>query len=95
MSKIQISNLQPAGAELFQGGDSFLTELQATEAHRIHGGGSKSKFKFKFKFSGSGGFIGFPGFPLVPPGFPLVPPVFPPCNVHHTHKPCCTPPPHC
>jgi hypothetical protein len=43
MSKIQINNLQVAGSELFQGGESFLTELQATEAHTIYGGGSKKK----------------------------------------------------
>ncbi len=43
MSKIKISNLQPAGVELFQGSESFLTELQATEAHKIHGGSKKNK----------------------------------------------------
>jgi hypothetical protein len=42
MSKIQISNLTP-GTELFQGTESFLTELKSTEAHQIHGGKGKSK----------------------------------------------------
>lgn len=43
MSKIQINNLQAAGSELFQSGESFLTELQATEAHAVYGGKSKKK----------------------------------------------------
>jgi hypothetical protein len=52
MSKLQINNLKPSGAELFQGSESFLTELKATEAHSILGGKSgKSK---KSKKSGSG-----------------------------------------
>jgi hypothetical protein len=38
MSKIQIANLQATGSELFAGTDSFLTELQSTEAHAIYGG---------------------------------------------------------
>lgn len=49
MSKIRIGNLQPAGAELFQGSESFLTELQTTEAHAIHGGTCYSKKKSKSK----------------------------------------------
>jgi hypothetical protein len=53
MSRIQISNLQPAGVELFQGSESFLTELQATEAHKIHGGSKKKKSGSKKKKSGS------------------------------------------
>jgi hypothetical protein len=81
MSKIQISNLQPAGAELFQGGESFLTDLQATEAHRIHGGGSKSKKK------GGSTVVVVPVivFPYTPPFPPYTPP----------HTPPCPPPPHC
>jgi uncharacterized membrane protein len=43
MSKIQITNLQPIGVELFQGAESFLTELKATEAHQVQGGKGKSK----------------------------------------------------
>jgi hypothetical protein len=43
MSKIQISNLPPAGAQLSQGGESFLAELKATEAHNIFGGNRKDK----------------------------------------------------
>jgi hypothetical protein len=47
MSKIQINNLQPAGIELFQGRESFLTELANAQAHQIQGGGKKSKKKTK------------------------------------------------
>jgi hypothetical protein len=43
MSRIQLANLPSAGTTLFQGSESFLTELQSTEAHAIFGGGSKSK----------------------------------------------------
>jgi hypothetical protein len=43
MSKIKITNLQPAGVEMFQGSESFLTELKSTEAHQIHGGKGKSQ----------------------------------------------------
>jgi hypothetical protein len=42
MSKIQINNLQAAGSELFQSSESFLTELQATEAHAVYGGKKNS-----------------------------------------------------
>jgi hypothetical protein len=52
MSKIQIGNLQPAGVEMFQGSESFLTELKSTEAHQVHGGKGKSKKSGKSK-SGS------------------------------------------
>jgi hypothetical protein len=45
MSRIQLANLPSAGSALFQGHESFLTELQSTEAHAIFGGGSKSKKK--------------------------------------------------
>ncbi len=38
MSHIQISNLNPAGSDLLAGEDSFLTEIQDTEATQIHGG---------------------------------------------------------
>jgi hypothetical protein len=37
MPKIQIADLQ-AGTELFQGNESFLTELQPMEANAIYGG---------------------------------------------------------
>jgi hypothetical protein len=82
MSKIQISNLQPAGAELFQGGESFLTDLQATEAHRIHGGGSKSKKK-----GGTTVVVVTPPIVYLPYPYPYTP--VPP------HTPPCPPPPHC
>jgi hypothetical protein len=42
MSKIQINNLQAAGSELFQSSESFLTELQATEANAVYGGKKNS-----------------------------------------------------
>ncbi len=37
MSRIQIDSLQ-TGTELFQGNESFLTELQPVEANAIYGG---------------------------------------------------------
>jgi hypothetical protein len=54
MSKIQINNLQTAGSELFDSSESFLTELQATEAHAIYGGKSKKKGSGKGSKKGSG-----------------------------------------
>jgi hypothetical protein len=45
MSKIQINSLQATGSELFQSSESFLTELQGTEAHAIYGGKSKKSKK--------------------------------------------------
>jgi hypothetical protein len=42
MSRIQLANLPSAGSALFQGSESFLTELQSTEAHAVYGGGSGS-----------------------------------------------------
>jgi hypothetical protein len=47
MSKIKIGNLQAAGVEMFQGSESFLTELQSTEANQIFGGKCKNKSKSK------------------------------------------------
>jgi hypothetical protein len=38
MSKIQIADLKATGNELFQGNESFLTELQSVEANAIYGG---------------------------------------------------------
>jgi hypothetical protein len=43
MSKIQITDLQPIGSELFQSAESFLTELKPTEAHNIFGGSNKGR----------------------------------------------------
>jgi hypothetical protein len=40
MANIQISNLNPAGSDLFADAESFLTELQDTDTARIIGGGS-------------------------------------------------------
>ena len=43
MSKIQIAELNVTGTELFQGADSFLTELQPMEASAIYGGACGSQ----------------------------------------------------
>ncbi|WP_310489450.1 hypothetical protein [Chamaesiphon sp. VAR_69_metabat_338] len=43
MSKIQISELNATGTELFQGAESFLTELQPMEASAIYGGACVKK----------------------------------------------------
>jgi hypothetical protein len=58
MSKLQITTLQTAGAELFQEGDSFLRDLQSIEAHAVYGGkgyykssGKKSSGKAPYKSS--------------------------------------------
>jgi hypothetical protein len=74
MSKIQITNLQPVGAELFQGAESFLTELKAAEAHQIQGGKGKSKKsgsrksnKSGSKKSGSSGKNGYHQIPCLIP----------------------------
>jgi hypothetical protein len=76
MSKIQINNLQAAGSELFQSSESFLTELQATEAHTIFGGSSKKKSKQK---SNKGSKKNSGGTPVVfvPVPFPVY---CPPCH---------------
>jgi hypothetical protein len=80
MSKIQISNLQPAGVELFQGSESFLTELQATEAHKIHGGSKKNKSgKNKSGKKNSGG-SGGPVVVIVPVPYPYYPCAPRPCG---------------
>jgi hypothetical protein len=38
MSRVKITDLQANGTELFQGSESFLTELQSIEASAIYGG---------------------------------------------------------
>ncbi len=38
MAQIEISNLNPVGSDLFSSPDSFLTELQATDANQVVGG---------------------------------------------------------
>jgi hypothetical protein len=43
MSKIQISELKATGTELFEGAESFLTELQPMEASAIYGGSAHCK----------------------------------------------------
>lgn len=38
MAAIKISNLKPAGAELFEDGESFLSDLSVAEVDEIAGG---------------------------------------------------------
>jgi hypothetical protein len=56
MSRIQIADLQANGTELFQGAESFLTELQSVESSAIFGGkcaGGKKKTGGNKKTGGS------------------------------------------
>jgi hypothetical protein len=75
MNRIEISNLNPAGANLFEGADSFITELQEVETTKIMGGSKKGRGGGTFFYSsgfggggfggggfGGGGFGGFGGF---------------------------------
>lgn len=55
MSKIQIADLRSTGTELFQGNESFLTELQTVEANAIYGGKKCTGSKKKTGGKGSGG----------------------------------------
>jgi hypothetical protein len=70
MANIQISNLNPAGSDLFADADSFLTELQDTDTARIiggksgkgggcgYGGGKSGKGGYGGGKSGKGGYGG-------------------------------------
>ena len=82
MSKIQIAELNVTGTELFQGAESFLTELQPMEASAIYGGACSANKKSGGKRSGgskmgksSGKSSGKTKIVVVPP---VVPPVAPP-----------------
>ncbi len=55
MSRIQIADLQSTGTELFQGTESFLTELQPVEANAIYGGKKCTGNKKKTGGKSSGG----------------------------------------
>jgi hypothetical protein len=44
MAKITISELRPAGADLFDGCESFLQELTDTELNGTKGGGTPTAF---------------------------------------------------
>jgi hypothetical protein len=55
MSKIQITELQSTGTELFQGNESFLNELQPVEANAIYGGKKCTGNKKKTGGNSSGG----------------------------------------
>jgi hypothetical protein len=52
MSKIQIAELQATGTALFEGNESFLTELQPMEASAVFGGKGCSGKKSGGKKSG-------------------------------------------
>jgi hypothetical protein len=59
MSLINISDLNPAGSDLFATTDSFMTELQEAEATAIYGGKSnKGGGSSVFIFGGYGGGYG-------------------------------------
>jgi hypothetical protein len=61
MAMIEISNLNAAGSDLFAGNESFLNELQATEANDIVGGsGGKKNSKNKGGNNYGGGNYGYP-----------------------------------
>ncbi|WP_295621323.1 hypothetical protein [Chamaesiphon sp. GL140_3_metabinner_50] len=76
MALIEISNLKPAGSELFASEESFLTELQATDSSQIFGGGgngcgggSNKGSKKGSKKNSKGGGYGCPP----PPCYPCYP----------------------
>jgi hypothetical protein len=66
MVKIAISELNPAGSELFSDSEDLvgsMKEMSETELSATKGGGSKSRRGFFFGgFPGFGGFGGFPSF---------------------------------
>jgi hypothetical protein len=71
MVKIAISELNPAGSELFSESESLvnsMTEMSETELSATKGGGSKNRFFFG-GFPSFGGFGGFGGFPSFGGGF--------------------------
>jgi hypothetical protein len=62
---IEISNLNPAGSDLFAGEESFLTDLQEADSDKVFGGsGNKNKKNSKNKNN-----------PVVPFPTPTPPPV--------------------
>jgi hypothetical protein len=76
MALLEISNLNPAGSDLFAGEESFLTELQETDSDKVFGGKGGSKKK-----NSKGG--GFPvPYPLPYP-VPYPAPCYPPVPPHH------------
>jgi hypothetical protein len=79
MSKISISNLHPAGADLFIDDDSLMVDLKNDELNITGGGGSKSKSKSKSKSSksGSGKGSGSSSYGYYYPCYPCYP--WPPC----------------
>ena len=71
MALIEISNLKPAGSDLFADTESFLTELEETDSRQIFGGGgyggSKKNSKKGSKKGSKGGGYGYPCPPACPP----------------------------
>ncbi|MGL6339292.1 MAG: hypothetical protein ACRC80_09145 [Waterburya sp.] len=64
MAKIKLSELSPAGSELFQGRESFLNELSDRELSNVFGGSdSAATVSGKTMVSGiSGGGVGYAGY---------------------------------
>jgi hypothetical protein len=62
---LNISDLNSAGSDLFADTDSFLSDLQETEATSVYGGGKSKKGgnggTFIFINNGYGGFGGYGG----------------------------------
>jgi hypothetical protein len=85
---IEVSNLNPAGIDLFAGEESFLTDLQEADSDRVFGGGSnKNKDKGSKKKNNNGG---------IPVGIPVYVPIFVPFPVYGIPFPTCPPaPPTC
>jgi hypothetical protein len=68
---IEISNLNPAGSDLFAGEESFLTDLQEADSDRVFGGGSN-----KNKKNSKNNNPGVPVYIPVPVPFPVPFPVY-------------------
>jgi hypothetical protein len=89
MSLLEISNLNPAGSDLFAGEESFLTDLQEADSDKIYGG-SGNKNKKNTKKNNNNGFpapfplpspVPYP-VPYCPPS-PCPPSPCPPFHPHH------------
>jgi hypothetical protein len=86
---IEISNLNPAGSDLFAGEESFLTDLQEADSDRVYGG-SGNKNKKNSKNNNNGVPVG------IPVGIPVYVPVLVPFPVYGSPYPTCPPaPPTC
>jgi hypothetical protein len=74
---IEISNLNPAGSDLFAGEESFLTDLQEADSDRVFGGGSNGNKKNKNSKNNNNNNGGIPTY-----GIPVFVPVFVPVPVY-------------